>query len=289
MTNTSQVKEDSRYKIIHNAGFVGLVEIMGSDQSIEQSARVSYGNATRQVSDTRNLIRYLMKHKHTSPFEQAEVRFHIKLPIFVMRQLVRHRTANLNEYSMRYSEASDEFYLPEENRLAKQSSDNKQGSSEELVNNPPEMKWGITKMISSTIKEYQGLLYNKLSRELARIVLPTAMYTECYWKMDLHNFFHFLKLRMDVHAQKEIRDFAQAMYELAKPHFPLSFEAFEDYSLNARNFSAQEIEVLKEMIESLRLTEGEKVWDEPTCFDKLAEKKMSKREIKEFFEAIGWK
>ena len=267
MTKQEQILDDPNYKPIHNHGFVGLVDTMGSDEQIAAAARVSYGKNTDQKSDTenRNILRYMMRHKHTSPFEMAEVVFHLKLPIFVMRQLIRHRTANVNEYSGRYSEMSDEFYVPEFDYMEAQSKTNKQGragtiddrdkktindlivQAEEysyeayqiLLNEDPK----VTAEITPFSDEYPGL-----ARELSRMVLPVANYTECYWKIDLHNFFHFCRLRLDSHAQREIRDFAQAMYDFAKPYFPLSMEAFEDYVLYARTISRMDILAVMDML-----------------------------------------
>jgi len=231
--------------IIHKKGFAILLDTMGSDEEVENSARISYGEGTRKVSQTRNLIRYLMRHRHTSPFEMCEVKFHLKLPIFIMRQLVRHRTANLNEYSGRYSVMSDEFYLPEGDYLAKQSTTNKQGRAEPLPNKGA-LQYEFNRVYDNANIAYQSLLEEDLTRELARAVLPVANYTECIWKIDLHNLFHFLKLRMNLHAQREIRDYADAMYELVKPKFPLCCEAFEDYMQDAVTFSKQEMEVIRE-------------------------------------------
>ena len=289
MTTQNEVKNDERYKVLWNAGFVGLVEQMGSDETIEDSARVAYGRGTRKSTETRGLLRYLMKHKHSSPFEMGELRFHLKIPIFVMRQFVRHRTASLNEYSGRYSEMSDEMYLPEKWR--KQSISNKQGSSENFPDSEEAKKQGGNfgsgwcsckickkKYIGSSIiglcadcledgpvtnqeltadakgitkdsyDVYESYVERGVAKELARIVLPVANYTELYWKIDLHNFFHFLKLRTDEHAQQEIRELANAMLELAKPYFPISFEAWEDYEQNAVTLSRMEFELLKKML-----------------------------------------
>jgi thymidylate synthase (FAD) len=283
MTKQELVLNNPNYKAVHNHGFVGILETMGSDESIANAARVSYGTGTRSVSDDRNLLRYLMRHKHTSPFEMAEVKFHLKVPIFVMRQLVRHRTANLNEYSGRYSEMSDEFYLPEEDYLQPQSTTNKQGRAGEISEQD---KIVLRAIIEDTQKEtynqYKILLgeeekelfaddFAGLTRELARAVLPVSNYTECYWKIDLHNFFHFCRLRLDAHAQREIRDFAQAMYDFAKPYFPLSMEAFEDYVLNSRTLSRMDIMALTDMLG------GEFVAD-------AAHYGMSKREYTEFVD-----
>ena len=237
---------------IHKHGFIRLVDIMGSDGDIADAARVSYGKGTRAVSDNRNLIRYLVRHKHTSPLEMASVKFHLKLPIFVMRQLVRHRTAKLNEYSGRYSIMSDDCYAPELEYIQPQSKSNKQGRDGELSD---VWKKGyycrIHDIITKATMAYKYLIGNEtvshggLTRELARTVLPVSNYTECYWKIDLHNFFHFCKLRMDDHAQQEIQDYAKPMYEMVKPHFPIASEAFEDYSLDSINLSRMEMGVLK--------------------------------------------
>ena len=236
---------------IHKYGFVRLVDTMGSDGDIADAARVSYGKGTRAVSDNRNLIRYLMRHKHTSPIEMASVKFHLKLPIFIMRQLIRHRTASVNEYSGRYSVMSDDFYVPEVEYIKPQSQTNKQGSDGELSDSwKDKYKQIIEDITLRTSIAYKALVepgYGPLglSRELSRIVLPVSNYTECYWKIDLHNFFHFCRLRMDSHAQQEIQDYAVAMYELVKPHFPIAVEAFEDYSLGSKSFSRMEMNVLK--------------------------------------------
>jgi thymidylate synthase (FAD) len=230
---------------------------MGSDGDIADAARVSYGKGTRAVSDNRNLIRYLMRHKHTSPIEMASVKFHLKLPIFIMRQLIRHRTASVNEYSGRYSVMSDDFYVPEVEYIKPQSQTNKQGSDGELSDSwKDKYKQIIEDITLRTSIAYKALVEPGfgplgLSRELSRIVLPVSNYTECYWKIDLHNFFHFCRLRMDSHAQQEIRDYAIAMYELVKPHFPIAVEAFEDYSLESKSFSRMEMDVLKYAFDTL--------------------------------------
>ena len=232
---------------VHEHGFVKLIDFMGNDEEVENAARISYGEGTRKVSQTRNLIRYLMRHKHTSPFEMCEVKFHIKLPIFVMRQLVRHRTANLNEYSGRYSVMSDDFYFPKGENLKPQSTTNQQGREEgELGASTGELEFEIFRIFDGATNAYRNLLDWNLARELARIVIPVASYTEVIWKIDLRNFFHFYHLRGDSHAQDEIQDYANAMYELVKPKFPLCCEAFEDYVLNAKTFSEQEMAIIKD-------------------------------------------
>ena len=270
-------------KTIHQLGFVKLLDVMGDDEEVENSARISYGEGTRKVNQTRNLIRYLMRHKHTSPFEMCEVKFHLKLPIFIMRQLVRHRTANLNEYSGRYSVMSDEFYLPEGDYLAKQSTTNSQGRGE-VLEQQGLLQFEFNRIYDGASMAYQVLLEHDLSREVARALLPVANYTECIWKIDLHNFFHFVKLRSDSHAQREIRDYADAMYELVKPNFPLCCEAFEDYIQGATTFSKQEMGVIKELLEyadtKAALT-GMSVKGAG-----VLESKLGKRESKEFLEKL---
>ena len=270
-------------KTIHQLGFVKLLDVMGDDEEVENSARISYGEGTRKVNQTRNLIRYLMRHKHTSPFEMCEVKFHLKLPIFIMRQLVRHRTANLNEYSGRYSVMSNEFYLPEGDYLAKQSTTNSQGRGE-VLEQQGLLQFEFNRIYDGASMAYQVLLEHDLSREVARALLPVANYTECIWKIDLHNFFHFVKLRSDSHAQREIRDYADAMYELVKPNFPLCCEAFEDYIQGATTFSKQEMGVIKELLEyadTKAELAGMSVKDVG-----VLESKLGKRESKEFLEKL---
>ena len=223
-------------------GFIRLVESMGGDDAIVQAARVSYGKGTRKVSEDRGLIRYLMRHRHTTPFEMVELKFHTKMPIFVARQWVRHRTANINEYSLRYSEARDEFYIPNRERIQFQSKLNKQGR--ELSEVPDDLK---DKVISyfNEISEKSFLLYSELNkagitRELARAILPVNLYTEWYWKNDLHNTFHFLHLRRDPTAQYEIRVYANAMAKIVKQVAPFAYEAFEDYVVLGMRFSSLE-------------------------------------------------
>jgi len=270
-------------KTIHQLGFVKLLDVMGDDEEVENSARISYGEGTRKVNQTRNLIRYLMRHKHTSPFEMCEVKFHLKLPIFIMRQLVRHRTANLNEYSGRYSVMSNEFYLPEGDYLAKQSTTNNQGRGE-VLEQQGLLQFEFNRIYDGASMAYQVLLEHELSREVARALLPVANYTECIWKIDLHNFFHFVKLRSDSHAQREIRDYADAMYELVKPNFPLCCEAFEDYIQGATTFSKQEMGVIKELLEyadTKAELAGMSVKDVG-----VLESKLGKRESQEFLEKL---
>ena len=204
-------------------GFVRLVDSMGGDDAIVQSARVSYGKGTSKVSQDRGLIRYLMRHRHTTPFEMVEFKFHCKMPIFVARQWVRHRTANINEYSLRYSEARDEFYYPDPDNIEFQSALNKQGRMGEVDSELKQKVQRYFKEISERSFEiYSELNEAGVARELARAVLPVNLYTEWYWKNDLHNLLHFIGLRSDGHAQYEIRVFSDAMASLLKrwPHLP---------------------------------------------------------------------
>src|SRR5713101_5187423 len=219
---------DKEFKCL-NAGFVRLVDYMGGDESIVQAARVSYGRGTKSVNEDRGLIRYLMRHMHTTPFEMVELKFHVKLPIFVARQWIRHRTANVNEYSGRYSVMKDEFYVPEPGAIHRQSRRNKQGREDAEV--PEELRERVLGILvaaqQQTYKEYSGMLDDDIARELARIHLPLSLYTEWYWKIDLHNLFHFLQLRLDPHAQYEIRVYGEAIAGIAKNVVPVAWEAFE--------------------------------------------------------------
>ena len=240
-------------------GFVRLIDVMGDDAAIVQAARVSYGSGTKKVLEDRGLIRYLLRHAHTTPFEMVEFKFHVKLPIFVARQWIRHRTANVNEYSGRYSEMKDEFYTPHPNDIRPQSVANEQGRSDETL---PE---GMAEQAANAFKsgqdeayaQYQEFLEQGIAREIARINLPVSNYTEWYWKIDLHNLFHFLRLRIDAHAQYEIRVFAEAIAELVQPFVPYAWEAFEDYVLNAHRMTAPELKVMKHLLGSMEFPSDE--------------------------------
>lgn len=259
-------------------GFVRLVDVMGDDSSIVQAARVSYGVGTKTISEDRGLIRYLMRNQHTSPFEMVEFKFHVKLPIFVARQWIRHRTANVNEYSGRYSEMINDFYLPAADQLRTQSLTNKQGRSDVLFDNEKADKilGSMSLAQEQSYEQYKSYLADDLARELARINLPLSTYTEWYWKIDLHNLFHFLRLRLDQHAQYEIRVYGEKIVELIKPFVPLAYEAFEDYILNSANFSAIEMNILKSLVNTQDLKNY--------SFDS---QKMSKREIRDFLTKFG--
>jgi thymidylate synthase (FAD) len=225
---------------------------MGDDAAIVQAARVSYGAGTKKINEDVGLIRYLLRHLHTTPFEMVEFKFHVKLPIFVARQWIRHRTANVNEYSGRYSEMKDEFYVPAIDQVRAQSATNKQGRAEEAFDPAvaDRIRTGMFETQSRLYGEYQDLLNADLAREIARINLPVSNYTEWYWKVDLHNLFHFLKLRIDPHAQYEIRVYGEAMAQLVKAAVPVAYEAFEDYILHARRFSRRERTALKALLPS---------------------------------------
>ena len=232
-------------------GFVYLVDYMGGDASIVQAARVSYGIGTKTVNEDRGLIRYLMRHQHTTPFEMVEFKFHLKLPIFVARQMIRHRTANVNEYSGRYSVMPDEFYVPPVEQVTRQSASNRQGGGEPVT--PAEAAEVIGRIDGEqrTVRNgYERMLELNIRRELARVNLGVAQYTEWYWKNDLHNLFRFLMLRLDDHAQYEIRVYAQAMAEIVKAVAPVAWEAFEDYVLKAQKFSGLEMEALERLLSS---------------------------------------
>ena len=237
------------FKVLDD-GFIRVVDYMGSDQSIVQAARVSYGKGTKQVRQDRGLIRYLMRHKHTTPFEMCEIKFHIRVPMDAWRQWIRHRTANVNEYSTRYSIAIDSAYETEPSMWRKQSQDNKQGSEGFLDERIGAELSKQEKEMHRIVREiYQKRVELGVAREQARKDLPLSTYTEAYWKIDLHNLLHFLKLRMDSHAQYEIRQYAQIIgNEIVSKWVPLTWEAFNDFQLNTTGFSALEMEILKNML-----------------------------------------
>jgi thymidylate synthase (FAD) len=230
-------------------GFVRLVDYMGGDARIVQAARVSYGAGTKSVREDRGLIHYLMRNDHTSPFEQVVLTFHAKMPVFVARQWVRHRTARLNEVSGRYSVMPDEFYVPTPEAIRKQAKVNKQARSEEVVEGAEAVAEAMRGEQSEAYARYQSMLAAGVARELARANLPLSLYTEWYWQIDLHNLFHFLRLRLDEHAQYEIRVYAEALARAAQAVAPMAFEAFVEHKLNAVTFSRSEAAALVEMLE----------------------------------------
>ena len=258
-------------------GFVRLVDYMGDDAAIVQSARVSYGQGTRTARDDAGLIRYLMRHWHSTPFEMCEIKLHVKLPVFVARQWIRHRTANVNEYSARYSILDREFYTPAPEHLAAQSSVNNQGRGEAL---PPDEAERVLRTLRDDAARayagYEAMLSTEgqsgLARELARMTLPASIYTQWYWKTDLHNLFHFLRLRADPHAQYEIRVYAEAICDIVKDWVPAAWSAFEDYRLNAVTFSGKGMACLRRMLAG-----------ETVTFEESGMSKGEWREFEEFF------
>ena len=241
----SKIPEDAIQCL--DKGFVRLVDSMGGDEAIVQAARVSYGKGTTKLSQDRGLIRYLMRHRHTTPFEMVEFKFHCKMPIFVARQWVRHRTANINEYSLRYSEARDEFYYPDPEHIQFQSALNKQGRMGDVPDDLKKKVQDYFKEISNRSFEiYSELNTAGVSRELARAILPVNLYTEWYWKNDLHNLLHFVGLRSDSHAQYEIRVFSDAMADSVKAVAPFAWEAYQDYAVSGLRFSKIEQGLLEQ-------------------------------------------
>jgi thymidylate synthase (FAD) len=231
-------------------GFVRVIDYMGDDAAICQAARVSYGKGTRSVQNDEGLIRYLMRHWHSTPFEMCEVKFHVKLPVFVARQWIRHRTANVNEYSARYSILDREFYIPRPEHLAAQSTQNNQGRGEVLQGDEAARVLDLLREDAMrSYDNYEAMLSQDgqqgLARELARMNLPANIYTQWYWKVDLHNLLHFLRLRADAHAQYEIRAYADLMCDIVQDWVPAAFGAFRDYRMEAVNLSAQGAEALR--------------------------------------------
>ena len=261
-------------------GFIRVIDYMGDDSSIVQSARVSYGKGTKKISNDKGLIKYLMRHRHSPPFEMCEIKFHIKLPIFIARQWIRHRTANVNEYSARYSILDKEFYIPSAENLAAQSAINNQGRGDALTDDEASNVIQILKKdAEQTYSNYETLLNESsegniidesksgIARELARMNLTLNTYTQWYWKIDLNNLLHFLALRADDHAQYEIRVYADAMLDIVKKWVPLTYEAFEDYRIGGTELSAKEVNLMR------KLLKGEKV--------SFEEEGLSKREWSE--------
>ena len=238
---------------IHDHGFVALIDVMPrlvpqgqtADASIVQAARVSYGAGTKKVSEDRGLLRYLLRHRHTTPFEMVEFKFHCAMPIFVARQWIRHRTANVNEYSGRYSVMTDRFYHPSTESVRKQSTVNRQGGDEPIDAATAGEFLALLDKAEANYKDYLALTERGVARELARIALPQNIYTEWYWKCDLHNILRFLSLRMDAHAQQEIQDYAKAMCALIEPIVPITVEAFRDYEMDSVRLTKLEVEAIR--------------------------------------------
>ena len=290
-TSTKRVTAPELEKILYEAipildhGFIRVVDYMGNDTSIVQAARVSYGKGTKKVSTDAGLIKYLMRHWHSTPFEMCEIKYHVKLPIFIARQWIRHRTANVNEYSARYSILDKEFYLPKTENLAAQSQSNRQGRGDvlqgeqakkvlELLKNDAEQTYNNYEMMLN--ERYDGSVINEkevgLARELARMNLTLNTYTQWYWKTDLLNLMNFLRLRADHHAQYEIRAYADAMLDTLKKWVPITYDAFLDYRVGGTEVSSKGKEVLKKLIG------GENI--------DLESSGLSKREWNELMEAF---
>jgi thymidylate synthase (FAD) len=268
-------------------GFVSLVDYMGTDECIERAARVSYGYGTRKQSQTRGLLRYLRRHKHTTPSEMVELKFHCCMPMFVARQWIRHRTANVNEYSGRYSLMPMLFYTPEPENLQKQSRRNNQGRSTETVDRAryDQAIARLTQVRDAARGAYEWMTGEDIARELARIDLPLSTYTQWYWKIDLHNLLHFLTLRVDPHAQWEIQVFGQVMAGMLKRVAPLSYEAWIDYDVCGAPLSRMELDAMRTLVTSndgkLSGRTGE------LDRDALAKLGMGPREIDELFDKLG--
>ncbi len=261
MRPTVPAMEERLYKAheVLDHGLVRVIDYMGDDSAIVQAARVSYGEGTKHVQNDRGLIRYLMRHWHSTPFEMCELKLHVKLPVFVARQWIRHRTANVNEYSARYSILDREFYIPQPEQLAAQSSINNQGRGALLQGEEAARVLEILKSDAGrSFDHYEDMLsqdgQDGLARELARMNLPMNTYTQWYWKVDLHNLLHFLRLRADSHAQYEIRVYADIICDIVKDWAPLAYEAFEDYRLGAGQFSKQGMDALRKMVKGEKVT-----------------------------------
>lgn len=268
---TVPAMEDILYNPIKvlDHGFVRVVDYMGDDHAVVQAARVSYGKGTKLLREDRGLIRYLMRHWHTTPFEMCDIKLHVKLPIFVARQWIRHRTASVNEYSARYSILDKEFYVPEVSHLASQSNINKQGRGDDLSAEEANEILQHLKSDPQQCYEHYMLMMNRregsndpidpsrqgLTRELARINIPVSYYTQWYWKIDLHNLMHFLMLRADPHAQYEIRVYADAILEIVSKWVPFCYEAFMDFRVNSVNLSAQMKDIIKRMLNKEPVTQ----------------------------------
>jgi thymidylate synthase (FAD) len=290
--NTKRVTSPELEKVLYEAipvldhGFIRVIDYMGDDSSIVQSARVSYGKGTKKVSTDDGLIRYLMRYRHSTPFEMCEIKYHVKLPIFIARQWIRHRTANVNEYSARYSILDKEFYLPAKDQLAAQSQSNRQGRGDVLQGKQAEEVLNILKDDATrTYNNYEKLLNERfdgtkidenkigLARELARMNLTLNTYTQWYWKTDLLNLLNFLFLRADDHAQYEIRVYAQIMLDTVKKWVPITYQAFMDYRVGAAEISSKGLKVIKYMIAGKKITQEESG--------------LSKREWNELMDVLG--
>lgn len=275
-----------KYFPVLNNGFVALVDYMGTDQCIENAARVSYGPGNRRVHKTKGLVRYLRRKFHSTPFEMVELKFHCCMPMFVARQWIRHRTASVNEFSGRYSLMPMSFYIPDSEQFRKQSKSNRQGGDEKLDGQKYDAaidRWNSLRKQSQ--KLYEDLVVGEVARELARIDLPLSTITQWYWKIDLHNLLHFLRLRTDSHAQYEIRAYANIMAGMVKRIAPLSFEAWLDYEVNSKHFSSMEMDMLRQLLSINQ--KACSVKGNSIEFALADNKQLSKREIDEFFDKFN--
>ncbi len=263
------------FKVL-DKGFIRLIDYMGSDSAIVQAARVSYGKGTKEVNEDRGLIRYLMRHRHTTPFEMCEIKFHIKLPIFVARQWVRHRTANINEYSARYSVLDNEFYVPDSEQLGVQHQHKKQARGTQLESEKNDKIISvIEKNNQESYQDYQWMINEMgLAREMARASLPVNIYTQWYWKIDLHNLLHFIALRKDPHAQYEIRVYAEILADIVKKWVPLAYEAFADYVLDGAKLSANGLALVQARLRG------------DTAAEDAIKQKISAGELRELYELL---
>jgi thymidylate synthase (FAD) len=267
---TSPGLEEILYEVLPvlDHGFVRVLDYMGDDGAVVQAARVSYGKGTRKVLEDQGLINYLMRHRHSTPFEMCEIKYHVKLPIFVARQWIRHRTANVNEYSARYSILDREFYVPEPEHLAAQATTNRQGRGDVLTGDDNARVLNLLREDAErNYAHYQEMLNvddngdvlddsrTGLARELARMNLSLNYYSQWYWKIDLHNLLHFLSLRADAHAQFEIREYADVMMDTVKKWVPQTFAAFQDYRMGGVNLSAKGLEIVKRMLDAEDVTQ----------------------------------
>ena len=280
MTESKSLVDQLRWKKfpVLNDGFVCLVDVMGDDSAVVQAARVSYGVGTKKVSDDRTLIRYLLRHRHTTPFEMAEIKILVRVPMDCWRQWIRHRTANVNEYSTRYSEAIDSTQETEPTAWRSQATQNRQGSDDAL---PAEIGRQLTdqehRIQEESRQVYEARLKAGVAREQARKDLPLSTYTEAYWKIDLHNLLHFLALRMDSHAQEEIRLYAKTIgHDIIRPLFPVVWEAFEDYRIGGSTLSRLETGVIQRLIAQGAATKAAPPYSEA---DFLAAQDVSWREL----------
>ena len=274
-----------KFKVLDH-GFVRVIDYMGDDSSIVQAARVSYGKGTKKINQDKSLINYLLSHRHSTPFEMNEIKLHIKLPIFIARQWIRHRTANVNEYSARYSILEREIYIPSLENLQTQSKTNNQGRGENIRDNEAKEKLNLIKKNSDQTFDNYSFLLNEdssgniidqsndgIARELARMTLPLNTYTQWYWKIDLHNLMHFLSLRFDVHAQYEIRVYADIILNVMKKWVPLTYDAFLRYRMEGFSMSSEGVNFLKSILKN----------------EKFDRNRISKREINEIIKKFDLK